>query len=86
MFFIRCTLQDTLKSCWDLVQINHEETDELHMNPRTTGDYHVIFLSRNTSDNHLCDDNSHWWPLWYECILDKYNSPVYGSRILLGPN
>ena len=56
------------------------------MKPQTTGDYHVIFLSRNTSDSHLCDDNSHWWPLWYECILDKYNSPVYGSRILLGPN
>ena len=55
------------------------------MNPRKTGDYHVTFLSRHTSDCHLCDENSRWWPLWYEYIFDKDNIPVYGSRILLGP-
>ena len=56
------------------------------MNPRKTGDYHVTFLSRHTSGLHLCDDNSRWWPLWYEYVLDKDNIPVYESRILLGPN
>ena len=86
LFFIRYTPEGTLKSRWFLVQINHEETQVLNMNPRKTGDYYVTFLSRHTSDLHLCDDNSRWWPIWYEYVLDKDNIPVYESRILLGPN
>ena len=56
------------------------------MNSRTTGNYHVTFVSRHTSDNHLCDDTSYWWPLWYEYVIDKNDIPVYRSRIVLGPN
>ena len=56
------------------------------MEPPTTGNYHVTFLLCNPSDNHLCDDTSCWWPLWYEYVLDTNNIPVYGARILLGPN
>ena len=85
-FFIRYTPEGTLKSRWFLVQINHEENQFLNMNPQKTGGYHVTFLFRHTSDCHLCDDNSRWLPLWYEYVLDKDNSPVYESRILLGPN
>ena len=64
--------------------MNYDKTNELNINPRTTGDYHVTFKSHHTSDNHLCGDNSHWWPLWCEYVLDKTNIPVYISRILLG--
>ena len=56
------------------------------MDPRKTGDHHVTFLFRHTSGLHLCGDNSRWWSLWYEYVLDKDHIPVYGSRILLGPN
>ena len=56
------------------------------MDPRKTGDHHVTFLFRHTSGLHLCGDNSRWWSLWYEYVLDKDNIHVYGSRILLEPN
>ena len=56
------------------------------MKLETTGDYHVTFLSRHPSDNHLCDDNARWWPLWYEYILDEKNILVYGSSKKMGPN
>ena len=36
--------------------------------------------------NHICDDPSRWWLLWYEYTLNTNNIPVYGARILLGPN
>ena len=62
------------------------ETCKLDMESPTTGNYHVTFLSRRPSDSHLCDDTSRWWPLWYEYVLDTNNIPVYGARILLGPN
>ena len=45
----------------------------------------LLLLSRNPSDNTLCDDAARWWPLWYEYVLDKINVPVYGARILFGP-
>ena len=86
IFFIRYTPEGTLKSRLFLVQLNYEETQVLHMNPRKTGDYHGTFLSRHTSDLHLCDDNYRWWSLWYELFLDKDNIPVYRSRILLETN
>ena len=86
LFFNQYTSEDTLKSQWFLVQINHDETLALNMKPETTDDYHVIFLSHHPSDNHLCDDNTRWWSSWYEYVVDENNIPVYGSRILLGPN
>ena len=46
----------------------------------------LCFLSNHHSNNHLCYDNSRWWVLWYEYVLDKNIIPVYGARILLGPN
>ena len=81
LFFIRYTLEGTLKSRWFLVQINHDETNEFNMNPQTTEDYHVTLLSRYTSDNHLCDDNFRLWSLWYKNVLDKNNIPIYGLCI-----
>ena len=83
LFFIQYTPEDTLKQSWFLVQINMDETCKLDMEPPTTGDYHVTFLSCHPSDNHLCDDISPWWPLWYEYVLDTNNIPVYGVIILL---
>ena len=56
------------------------------MDSQTRWDYHVTLLSHHSSDNNLCDDNSSWLLLWYECVLYKNNIPVYGTRILLGPN
>ena len=56
------------------------------MNPLTTGDYHVTFLSRHPDDSHLCDDVARWWPEWYEYSLCDENIPVYGSRMLFKPN
>ena len=58
LFFIQYTVEDTFKSRWFLVQINHSETLQLQMNPETTGDYHVTFLSRHPSYNTLCDDEA----------------------------
>ena len=55
------------------------------MKARTTGHYHVIFLSRHPFDTILCDDNTRWWPLWYEYVMDEKIIPVYGARILFGP-
>ena len=63
-----------------------DETCKLDMEPQTTEDCQVTFLSGLPSDKHLCDDTSRWWPLWYEYVLDTNNIPVYGARILLGPN
>ena len=56
------------------------------MNPSTTGDYHVTFLSRHPDDNHLCDDVDRWWPEQHEYSLDDENTPVYGSRMLFKSN
>ena len=67
------------------MQINHLETFHLQLDPETTADYHVPFLSRHPSDNNLCDDETRWWPLWYDYVLDKDDVPVYGARILFGP-
>ena len=81
-FLIYYIPKDTFKSCWFLIQNNHNETKVLKMEQRTTGDYHVTFLSRHPSDNHLCDDNKRWRYLWYE----YKNIPVHGSQLLSGPN
>ena len=42
----------------------------------------MLFLLRHPSDNHLCQDNARWWPLWYEYFLNEKNIPVYEARIL----
>ena len=67
------------------MQINHEETTLLKMEPETIGDYHVTFLARHPNDKHLCDGKTRWWPGWHEYKLDSHNVPVYGSRMLLSP-
>ena len=54
-FFIQYNPEDTLKPCWFLVKITINEYCKLDMEPPTTGDYHVTFLSRHLSNNHLCD-------------------------------
>ena len=56
------------------------------MDPSTTGDYHVTFLSRHPGDNHLCDDVARWWPEWHEYSLNDENIPVYGSRMIFKLN
>jgi len=62
LFFIQYLPDDTFKPRWFLVQVNHIETAILKMNPSTKGDSRVIFLSRHSNDNHLCDDATRWWP------------------------
>ena len=56
------------------------------MEPSTTGDYHVIFLSHHPDDKYLCDDVACWWPEWHDYSLDDENIPVYVSRILFKPS
>ena len=85
LFFVRYIPENTVKANWFLVQINHAETLTLEMDSKTTGDYHVTFLSRHPDDGKLCDDKARWWPLWYEYVNNLDNVPVYGARILLGP-
>ena len=67
------------------MQINHEETSILKMQPENTGDYHVIFLARHPVDKNLCDDNIRWCINWYEYALNDNSVPVYGARMLLSP-
>ena len=67
---------------WYIVKINYDKTEKGNIKIRTTGDYHVIFLSYYLSDNHLCDDNAQWWPLWYGYNMNKKNIPVYGTQNL----
>ena len=56
------------------------------MEPSTTVDYHVTFLSRHPNDKHLCDDVARWWPECHEYSLDDENIPVYSSRMLFKAN
>ena len=42
------------------VQINHEETALLKMEPETIGAYRVTFLARHPDDRHLCHDKAPW--------------------------
>ena len=85
LFFVRYIPENTVKANWFLVQINHAETLTLEMDSKTTGDYHVTFLSRHPDDGKLCDDKARWWPLWYEHANNSDDFPLYGARILLGP-
>ena len=62
LFFIQYLPEDTIRSRWFLVQVNHIETSLLKMDSSTTGDYHVTSLSRHFDDKHLCNDVSRWWP------------------------
>ena len=86
LFFIHYLPVDIVKPRWFLVQVNHIETMILKMNPSTTGDYHVIFLSLHPDDNHLCNDASRWWPEWHEHSLNDDNIPVYDSCMLFKQN
>ena len=85
LFFIRYIPKYTFKQRWFLVQINHVETSILNINPATTGDFHVTFLTRHTDDKHLCDNRARWWPEWHEYQLDADNVSVYGARMLFSP-
>ena len=85
LFFIQYLPENTVKSCWFLVQINHIETKLLNMDSKSTGDYHVTFISRHPKDNDLCDDKARWWPLCHEYKNDTNNVPIYGARMLFGP-
>ena len=85
-FFIHYLPEDTVKPRWFRVQVNHIETAILKMNPSTTGDYHVTFLSRHPDDNHLCDDITRWWPEWHAYSLNDENIPVYGLPMLFKQN
>ena len=80
LFFIQYFPENTIKSCWFLVQINHIETEIFNMDSKRTGDYHVTFLSRHPNDNNLCDDNARWWPLWYKYKMIRM---VYLSMVLV---
>ena len=42
------------------MQIRHETTNNRGLS--------FYLLSRHLYNNHLCDDTSRWWPLWYEYI------------------
>ena len=86
LFFIYYTPENKFKSCWFLVKINHDETEELEIEPRTTGNNYITFLSRHPFDNHLCGYNVRWWPLCYEYAIDKNNIHIYGARILFKRN
>ena len=85
LFFIQYLPENAVKSCWFLIQINHIETELLNMDSKSTGDYHVTFISRHPNDNDLCDETVRWWPLWYEYKNDKNNVPTYDARMLFGP-
>ena len=82
LFFIHYLPVHIVKPRWFLVQVHHIETTLLKLNPSTTGDYHVTFLSRYLDDNYLCDDVARWWPEWHEYSLNDKNITVYGSRML----
>ena len=58
LFFIQYLPESTIKSCWFLVQINHIETAFLNMDSKSTGNYHITFISRNPNDSDLCDDKA----------------------------
>ena len=68
-----------------LVQINHEETAFLTMEPETIGDCNVIFIARHPDDKHLYDDKDRLCPKWHEYKIDSNNVPVHGARILFSP-
>lgn len=85
LFFIQYLPENTLTSCWFLVQINHIETTLFNMNSKRTDDYHVTLTSQYPNDNNLCDDKARWWPLWHEYKNDKNDVPIYSVRMLFGP-
>ena len=64
---------------------NHIETELMNVDSKSTGDYHVMFISRHPKDNDFCDDKTRWWPLWHEYKNDKNDVPIYGARMLFGP-
>ena len=86
LFFIRYLPEDTVNPRWFLVQINQLETAHFKMDPSTSDNYCVTFLSRHPDDNHLCDDVARWWLEWHEYSLNDDNILVYGSRMLFKPN
>ena len=55
LFVIQYVPEDTIKSRWFLVQVNHHETEILKINSLRTEDYHVNFLSRHPFDKNLSD-------------------------------
>ena len=55
------------------------------MDSKSTGNYHVTFISRHPKNNDLCDETTRWWPLCHEYKNDKNNLPIYGARMLFGP-
>ena len=86
LFFIQYTFENTLKLRCFFFQVNHEQTITLQMNSLHTGDYHVNILSRYPNDSHLCDYIARQWLKQYIYHLDYRNGPVYGTRMLFGPN
>ena len=60
LFFIQYLPENAVKSCWFLIQINHIETELLNMDSKSTGNYHVTFISRHPKNNDLCDDEARW--------------------------
>ena len=85
LFFIRYLPENTLKSCWFLVQVNHVETTILNMNSKRIDDYHVTYISQHPKDSHLCADTARWWSLWHKYKNDKTNIHIYGACMLFGP-
>ena len=55
------------------------------MQPKTTYDYHLIFLVRHPDDRYLYDDKARWQPEWHEYKLNDNIDPVYETRMLFSP-
>ena len=85
LFFIQYLPENTIKSCWFLVQINHIETELLNMDSKSTGDYHLrlyqdiqtimIFVTKQFNGG-LCGTNTKmirimFLPMVLVCCLDQ---------------
>lgn len=86
LFFIKYTPLNTLRPKWYLVQVDLNMTQDGNLNPTETNKYYCSFLAKHPGDINKNDQNSRWWPDWYEFTKDENDNFIFGKRILFRPS
>jgi hypothetical protein len=89
LFFVSYRPEGTLRPRWYLIQVDLAQTtdSDSSTSPLGSGTYYCHFFGKHSSDTHLFDPDSRWWPLWHRFTTNPSDGLLdFGLRHLFKPS